>query len=602
MTSIQLCPTCGNDNPAGSTICQQCGANLAQAAQIAALTERVAALERLLAAQMAPQQEETAVSPSPPSSPPHIPPSNPLLPPEIWQSDFWLNKVGIGLLLLALAFLFNYAVDQGWLTPAVRVGMGLLLGTILLVFGFRLRQRRPAFGQVLAGGGIAAYYLSGFAAFQLYNLVAHPVAFGFMCLVTLLALLLALRQEAVTLALIGGLGGLATPFLLNTGSGNVIALIIYSTVLTAGLAAIYLLRGWLLLQWLANLGSWLIILAAMLGEDISQLERLTPEGTAVQTGIIITLLLFWLLPVARQLFGQRLPAPYLGLGDSWLGSAGQRLSATHPQLAIWGNWLLGWLLSLILWGGERETWGLVALATAVFLTLTAYALFRFFAHADFSYGHGITAVFFLTIALILLLEDDWLLLSLAVVAVGLHGATRWLGRPTLRFLAHLLSLIVAFWLLARLTDGGGARGETAVFNLTALVDLAIIALTAAITFLVPATATYTRTIYRLSAHVALLLWFVRELSPLDGGQGLVTVAWGIYAIALLLLALRYRQRQVRLIALGTLFLLVGKLFLVDLAALETIWRILLFAGFGGLFLLISYHYRAWLGLGEEGDR
>jgi uncharacterized membrane protein len=48
-------------------------------------------------------------------------------------------------------------------------------------------------------------------------------------------------------------------------------------------------------------------------------------------------------------------------------------------------------------------------------------------------------------------------------------------------------------------------------------------------------------------------------------------------------------------------LLVGKLFLVDLAAVETVWRILLFAGFGGLFLLISYYYGAWLGLTNEDE-
>jgi uncharacterized membrane protein len=34
---------------------------------------------------------------------------------------------------------------------------------------------------------------------------------------------------------------------------------------------------------------------------------------------------------------------------------------------------------------------------------------------------------------------------------------------------------------------------------------------------------------------------------------------------------------------------VAKLFLVDLALVDTIWRILLFLGFGGLFLVISYY-------------
>ena len=43
--------------------------------------------------------------------------------------------------------------------------------------------------------------------------------------------------------------------------------------------------------------------------------------------------------------------------------------------------------------------------------------------------------------------------------------------------------------------------------------------------------------------------------------------------------------------MGTLLIVVGKLFLVDLVELETIWRILLFLGFGGLFLILSYYFR-----------
>ena len=39
------------------------------------------------------------------------------------------------------------------------------------------------------------------------------------------------------------------------------------------------------------------------------------------------------------------------------------------------------------------------------------------------------------------------------------------------------------------------------------------------------------------------------------------------------------------------FLAVGKLFLVDLIDVEAIWRVLLFLGFGGLFLALSYYLR-----------
>ena len=41
--------------------------------------------------------------------------------------------------------------------------------------------------------------------------------------------------------------------------------------------------------------------------------------------------------------------------------------------------------------------------------------------------------------------------------------------------------------------------------------------------------------------------------------------------------------------MATLFLVVGKLFLVDLSEVEPAWRVVLFLGFGGLFLALSYY-------------
>jgi uncharacterized membrane protein len=98
-------------------------------------------------------------------------------------------------------------------------------------------------------------------------------------------------------------------------------------------------------------------------------------------------------------------------------------------------------------------------------------------------------------------------------------------------------------------------------------------------------------IYRVAAHVLLLGWFWRELAPLSGGQGLVSTAWGVYTVILLILALRLRLTHLRAIALTTLFGLVGKLLVIDLAELAAIWRILLFFGFGGAFLILSYFSR-----------
>ncbi len=75
----------------------------------------------------------------------------------IRDEEFWLNRIGIGLLLLGVAFLFKYSVDQGWLTPPVRVWFGFLLGCLLLVTGLRVQGPRRPLSQVLLGGSIATW-------------------------------------------------------------------------------------------------------------------------------------------------------------------------------------------------------------------------------------------------------------------------------------------------------------------------------------------------------------------------------------------------------------------------------------------------------------
>jgi uncharacterized membrane protein len=56
----------------------------------------------------------------------------------------------------------------------------------------------------------------------------------------------------------------------------------------------------------------------------------------------------------------------------------------------------------------------------------------------------------------------------------------------------------------------------------------------------------------------------------------------------LVTGLRRDLTALRVLGTGTLALVVAKLFLVDLVEVEALWRILLFIGFGAVFLLLSY--------------
>ena len=155
-----------------------------------------------------------------------------------------LKWSGIGLVLIAVGLLFKYAIDVGWLTPSIRIAIGFVIGLVLMGLGFRIHRSRPRFGQALQGGGIAAFYITLFAAFQVLEIIPYPAAFVGMVSVTGVALTLGLWQEDAGLAVFGLIGGLTTPFLLYTGEGDIAALISYSCLLLAATTTIYMWKGW----------------------------------------------------------------------------------------------------------------------------------------------------------------------------------------------------------------------------------------------------------------------------------------------------------------------------------------------------------------------
>jgi hypothetical protein len=186
------------------------------------------------------------------------------------------------------------------------------------------------------------------------------------------------------------------------------------------------------------------------------------------------------------------------------------------------------------------------------------------------------------------LDGNWQLFAIVAEMAFLHWYARKRNDIYLEFCGHAFFLFVIVWMIARFL--AGASAGIAFLNWNSLTDL--FALAAAFVVSLTITSTDIAFGYRLVAHAGLLSLMWRELVGYENGQGYVSIAWGVYAILLLLIGLLMDRRKLQTVALATLFLLVGKLFLVDLANLEAIWRILLFLGFGGLFLFISYYFRS----------
>ena len=341
----------------------------------------------------------------------------------MWKSESWLKIVGIGLLLFGVGFLFKFSVDQGWITEPVRVGFGLVLGIGLFVIGIRIQANRQHFSQVLLGGSIAIFYITGFAAFQLYALVSHPIAFAFMVSVTLLAFFLSLRQHEAILSIIGAVGGLGTPFLLYTSAGSLPGLIAYTCLVLGGTSAIYMYRGWRSLLWTSVVGGWAVFLISYIHGGISS-DR---DRWILQGGIIFGWIAFWALPVIREVLGARNPARWSRPSqlfhvqshlDSLAGSI-RNLANGHVHILSVCTPLLTLALSWLIWSLSNETWGWIATGGAMIYGVAAGSLRRASGGKLLAYTQALVALLLLTIAFCLLLRGDALFFTDAIT----HGSS-----------------------------------------------------------------------------------------------------------------------------------------------------------------------------------
>lgn len=153
-------------------------------------------------------------------------------------------NAGIAILFIGLAFLARYLTEHVTVPVELRLAGIALVAIVLTAVGWRLRTRRTAYAQVLQGGGIAVLYLTLFVSFRWYGVLGMASAFVLMAVVAALAAALAVLQEAPALAVVGALGGFATPLLLSTGAGNHVALFSYYLLLDLGIAAIAWFRTW----------------------------------------------------------------------------------------------------------------------------------------------------------------------------------------------------------------------------------------------------------------------------------------------------------------------------------------------------------------------
>ena len=484
----------------------------------------------------------------------------------------WLARVGILALIVGVGFFLKLAFDNDWIGETGRVLLGLVGGLLLLGGGEYWRRRYPIWAQPLTGGGIAILYLSIFAAFSLYGLIPSLPALGLFFVVTATAAGLALRYEAVTIAVLGIIGGFAAPVMLWEQLPDQRALLAYVLVLDLGVLALATFRNW---RWFTLLG-----LLGSLGLFNLWLQELAPSLLLAQVGITLIFLIFVGATTLFHLIWNRAPGP-ADFSLMVLNAAayfGISYSLMFEELR---PWMGSFTLLLALFYGLLAYGSFLRNGQVVHLTLFALGI----------------ALIFLTVAVPVELGGPWLSVAWAAEGAILVWLSFILKMPQLRWSGGLIFLLFAVSILVLDTPKAFVAEHPPLWNTYALVyglSLALIYSAAYLLYrhrdlLLP----WEQNLFPAFVSLGNLILTVAIPTQVDGVW--ITVAWAVEAVALAALSFLLNLSQLRLFALGVFAIMVGRLLLFDTFNVD-LWefqpilnqRIMAYAfGVGGAYLLAA---------------
>jgi uncharacterized membrane protein len=263
--------------------------------------------------------------------------------------------------VLGVVLLFVLAASRGWVTPPMRLGIGVVVSAALLGVALELDRRSWRADAILAaaGAGIAGLYATLWAAASLYGYVGAAGASGLAAAIAALAVIVAIRFGQEPLAVFGVSAAMLAPVLVG-GGGDAFApsaddftayAVLYAAVMLAATLPLYVRFRW---QYLTA-SAWLIATAEDAALLIHESGSIGFGAPVVATAVVVVLFLclLFLVELLRPIEGIT-PLGWLIAASSFtLSIAGTFLFA--GSRTVDGHSLAG--LTLL---GVAATWALAA--------------------------------------------------------------------------------------------------------------------------------------------------------------------------------------------------------------------------------------------------
>ena len=343
----------------------------------------------------------------------------------------WLARVGVLALIIGTAFFLKLAFDNDWIGETERVLLGVVGGLALIGAGEYWRQRYAIYSQALAGGGVAILYLSVFAAYSFYDLIATYPAIAVLAFISVGAAALALRHESTSLAIIGIAGAFLAPFVIGAfdeasaqGAGPGYDIVVYVLLVDVLVLALSTFRNW---RWFT-----LLALVASLASFAAWLDYTGPDVDPIASQAFLTgiFLIFVAATTLYHVIWRRVPKAFDH--SLMVFNAGSYLALTYATL----------------WDDFRAWMGLAALGLSLFYVLLGAVALRRGREQYYLalMALGITAVM-LAVAAPLQLGGPWFGAAWAAQGVVLIWLSFRLGREQTRLAGYAALSLSAIWLL-----------------------------------------------------------------------------------------------------------------------------------------------------------
>ena len=476
--------------------------------------------------------------------------------------------------MIAAVFFVVMAVHNGWIGVGARMGLAFAASAALVGFGVWLYERRGQTQAALAtvASGLAALYASTAATTLHYHLLSPVLGLVIAGAVGALALVLAVRWSSQQIAGIGIVGSLLAPVFVGAGTST--SSLVFMTIALLAAIGVVVERGW----------AWLALVAYVVSVPQAASWLWVEHDHRLWLTLVVTTA-FWLLYVVAALgYELRTPTKSLRLSSASLLLANASVTAA-------GGWFL------IDDAGHRtgaNAW-LFALAGAhVVLGMLVWRSRASREIALLLYGVAAAVV---AVAIPVALGGPAVVAAWSAEAVVLAWAGRRTDTPERGLVASLVlaGMALVHVLAFEVPPNSLAYGLHSIpvaIGSVALVLVALAGIAAAYREVVEplAWACAGLAVY-LASGLVVDLAGAQYHDSTQTSQLALSGFWGALGFAAIVAGLLRRKRALRLGGLAVLALAVGKVFVVDLAHLESIWRVGSFLAIGLLLLAGAFAYQ-----------